>query len=113
MNVEKIKLAENESNSIVDEIPNHFPALLHAQNSKKSRKRWIRLAKWEWAKEKLVEECQELLNAKSENNINEEIGDILFSITNICRKLNKSGRILITRYKQKFKKRFKTTRGHC
>ena len=60
--------------------------------------------------EKLTEECNELIQAINNNNkqnIDEEIGDILFSIVNICRKNNKSPEELLQKSNNKFIQRFK------
>ena len=107
---EEIKTKEsNGSKHIMASIPNGFPALLHAH---KIQKKAAALG-FDWpdvsgTKEKLIEECQELLAAKTTTNINEEIGDILFTIANICRKLNKSAEDLLQKANKKFKNRFNT-----
>jgi len=105
---EEIKSKENPNQSIIDGIPKHLPALLHAH--KLQRK--VAHVGFDWPDlngpiEKLTEECEELINAISNENIDEEIGDILFTIVNICRKSNKSAETLLQNANKKFKERFK------
>lgn len=105
---EEIKAKEKPDQSIVDGIPKHLPALLHAH--KLQRK--VAQVGFDWPDingpiEKLTEECEELVNAITNDNIDEEIGDILFTIVNICRKSNKSAEDLLQNANRKFKERFK------
>lgn len=105
---EEIKAKEHPTQSVVDGIPKHLPALLYAH--KLQRK--VAHVGFDWPDlngpiEKLTEECQELINAISNENIDEEIGDILFTIVNICRKSNKSAENLLQNANKKFKERFK------
>ena len=105
---EEIKAKETPKESIVDGIPTHLPALLHAQKIQRT----VAQVGFDWPNitgpiEKLTEECQELLTAINNDHIDEEIGDILFTIVNICRKSNKSAEDLLQRANQKFKQRFK------
>ena len=106
---EEIKAKENPNQSIVDSIPNHLPALMHAQKIQRK----VAQVGFDWPDlngpiDKLIEECTELANAVGTNEINEEIGDILFTIVNICRKLNTSAEELLQGANSKFKKRFKS-----
>ena len=56
--------------------------------------------------DKLMEECNELKHATSDENIEEELGDILFSLVNICRKFNQSAEETLQKANKKFKSRF-------
>ena len=105
---EEIKSKESPDQSIVDGIPMHLPALLHAQKIQRK----VAQIGFDWPDlngpiEKLTEECQELISAVSSDHVDEEIGDILFTIVNICRKLNKSAEELLQSANKKFKTRFK------
>ncbi len=105
---EEIKSKEKPNESIVDGIPKHLPALLHAHKIQRK----VAQVGFDWPDlngpiEKLVEECQELVEAISNDHMDEEIGDILFTIVNICRKCNKNAEELLQQANQKFKDRFK------
>ena len=109
-NWEELKAQEknNASKSLMDQIPGNLPALMHAEKIQKKAAN----VGFDWpdingVKEKLAEECKELIDAKSEKNIKEEIGDILFTITNICRKHGYSAETLLQDANKKFKDRFK------
>ncbi|MEO0255126.1 MAG: nucleoside triphosphate pyrophosphohydrolase [candidate division WOR-3 bacterium] len=87
-----------------------FPALLMAE---KLSKRAGRIGfDWNNADEvfsKLKEEIEELRNAikeKSKEEIEEELGDILFVLTNIGRHLGISAEIALSKVNEKFIKRF-------
>ena len=59
--------------------------------------------------EKLEEELLEVRTAQKENDYNkieEELGDLLFSVVNLCRFLNVSGENALRKANKKFKKRF-------
>ncbi len=104
---EELKLKEQNSKDLFNSIPKHFPALLHAQKIQKK----VSYLGFDWpssegAIDKLMEECNELKDATSDENITEELGDILFSLVNICRKYNKSAEDLLQKANQKFKNRF-------
>ena len=93
---------------MIDGIPNQLPALMHAQKLQKK----VASIGFDWpsidgALEKLKEECQELIQAPNTDNMKEEIEDILFSIVNICRKLDTSAERLLQHANKKFKTRFK------
>ena len=109
-NWEQLKAQErnNQSKSLMDLIPSNLPALMHAEKIQKKAAN----VGFDWpdingVKEKLIEECRELAQATSEKNIKEEIGDILFTITNICRKHGYSAETLLQEANKKFKSRFK------
>ena len=106
---EEIKAKEKPNHSVISDIPNHFPALLHAQKIQKK----VAQVGFDWPDldgpiDKLTEECQELIAAISNEDVDEEIGDILFTIVNICRKLDKSAENLLQNANKKFKARFET-----
>ena len=104
---EEIKIEEHNNDDIFNSIPKHFPALLHAQKIQKK----VGYLGFDWpsidgAIDKLIEECEELKNASTNKEIDEELGDVLFSLVNVCRKLNKSAEDLLQASNKKFKHRF-------
>ncbi len=97
--------------SHLDGIPHHFPALFRAEEVQK------RAAKigfdWDNSQDivsKIEEEFQELKHAMKEEDsdrINEEIGDLLFSVVNLARFLKgPSAEELLAKTNSKFKSRF-------
>ena len=103
--------AEREKESILDDVPVHFPALLEAL------KVTTKAAKvgfdWENADQiftKLDEEVAELKNemaSSGKDGIEGEIGDLLFVIVNLARKLDVEPETALKRTNRKFRKRFK------
>ncbi|HMS39526.1 MAG TPA: nucleoside triphosphate pyrophosphohydrolase [Pyrinomonadaceae bacterium] len=100
---------EKPKDSMLDDVPFTFPALLEAQKlTKKAAK-----VKFDWEHieeifDKLVEETEELKSAiKSDDNIEEEIGDLLFVIINLARKLDVDAETALKKTNRKFRKRFK------
>ncbi len=101
--VEKVK------ESILDDVPVHFPALLEGQKlTKKAAK-----VKFDWENtnqifDKLTEETLELKEAIENNdNIEEEIGDLLFVVMNLARKLDVDAETALKKTNRKFRQRFK------
>lgn len=110
-NWEKIKKSENNSKYILDSIPNNLPALIKA---KKVQSKVARFGfDWKDVKgplEKLTEEVKEFEKAVESNKklkIEEELGDILFTIVNIGRFYNINPESALNRTIAKFIKRFK------
>jgi MazG family protein len=100
---------EKPKESILDDVPVHFPALLEGQKlTKKAAK-----AKFDWENvgqifEKLTEETDELKNAiERKENIEEEIGDLLFVVVNLARKLDVDAETALKKTNRKFRERFK------
>jgi MazG family protein len=100
---------EKPKDSILDDVPASFPALLEGQKlTKKAAK-----AKFDWENvnqifDKLTEETDELKQAiETGENIEEEIGDLLFVIVNLARKLETDAETALKRTNRKFRERFK------
>lgn len=100
---------EKSKDSILEDVPVHFPALLEGQKlTKKAAK-----AKFDWENvgqifDKLDEETGELKNAIRVNeNIEEEIGDLLFVVVNLARKLDVDAETALKKTNRKFRERFK------
>ncbi|CAN5367455.1 nucleoside triphosphate pyrophosphohydrolase [soil metagenome] len=100
---------EKPKDSILDDVPVHFPALLEGQKlTKKAAK-----VKFDWENveqifDKLTEETDELKTAiKKNTNIEEEIGDLLFVVMNLARKLDIDAETALKKTNRKFRQRFK------
>jgi MazG family protein len=102
---------EKINESILDEVPVHFPALLEALKlTKKAAK-----VGFDWENsgqifDKLDEEIAELKeaisNGESENSA-EEIGDLLFVVMNLARHLDVEPETALKKTNRKFRQRFK------
>ncbi len=108
-NWEQIKKDEGKL-SVLAGVPEHLPALLKARRVQEKAKR----VGFDWdsidgAFEKILEEVKELKDAAAEMNkkkIEDEFGDILFSIVNISRFLGIDAESSLRKTINKFKKRF-------
>jgi len=99
--------------SILDGVPRHLPALLRAQRIGEKAAR----VGFEWRhidqiKDKVMEEVREFIEssrdtAKTEEDVKEEFGDILFALTQLARRLNVDSEILLQKATDKFVRRFK------
>ena len=108
---------KDESNtSLLDDLPKHFPALSLAQ---KMQKRVGRHG-FDWPEvsgviDKLEEEIAELKQAIANNdqqNIEEEIGDLLFSCVNLSRHLKVDAEAALRKSARKFEARFRKLEDH-
>ena len=101
---------EKEKNSILDDVPIHFPALLEGQKlTKKAAKVGFDWENAEQIFDKLNEEVDELKKEISERNadkIEEEIGDLLFVVVNLARKFDVDAETALKRTNRKFRQRF-------
>jgi MazG family protein len=101
---------EKEKNSILDEVTAHFPALLEGLKlTKKAAKVGFDWENIEQVFEKLDEELFELksaIKARETDHITEELGDLLFVIVNLARKLDVEPETALKRTNRKFRKRF-------
>ena len=102
---------EKTEDSILDDVPKSFPALIEANKvTKKAAKVGF---DWENAGQifdKLDEEVSELKSAINEENkkeMQEEIGDLLFVVVNLARKLGVEPENALKKTNRKFRKRFK------
>ena len=112
-NWEEIKKQE-KSGSPLNSIPKHFPALMQAE---KIQKKVARIG-FDWPNvngtiEKLEEEIhevkQELLAPNTDREkLEEEVGDMLFALVNILRKMKLNPEEALSKANQKFIKRFNT-----
>jgi len=100
------------NNSILDGIPKNFPALQRA--SKLQRKAASIGFDWESLNgviskfDEEIVEFKDALTKNNNNNIEEELGDLLFTMVNICRfRDGKSAEELLKNSSNKFEKRFR------
>lgn len=100
---------EKVGESILDDVPAAFPALLEGQKlTKKAAK-----VKFDWEHvgqifDKLTEETDELKSAiETGENIEEELGDLLFVVLNLARKLDVDAETALKKTNRKFRQRFK------
>ena len=100
---------EKPKDSILEDVPVHFPALLEGQKlTKKAAK-----VKFDWENveqifDKLNEETGELKEAIADHsNVEEEIGDLLFVVVNLARKLDVDAETALKKTNRKFRERFK------
>ena len=113
-NWEKIKRSEKgkkEHDSILSDIPESLPALIKAKKVQSKVERFG--FKWDSIKypiKKLKEELNEFIcnikNKRSQSEIEEEFGDIIFTLVNIGRFYNISPEAALNKTINKFKKRF-------
>lgn len=108
---QKIKKKEGKESSILGNIPKSMPAL---QRAFRLGERAGRVGfDWEKAEdvfEKIEEEIKEIkmsLKTSSEEKLKEEIGDLLFSVANLSRKLNINPEEALKIALNKFENRFK------
>jgi tetrapyrrole methylase family protein/MazG family protein/ATP diphosphatase len=102
--------SEKSKDSILAEVPVHFPALLEAQKvTKKAAKVGFDWPSADQVFDKIAEEIGELrtaIAAQTSENIEEEVGDLLFAVVNLARKLNVDSETALNKTNRKFRKRF-------
>jgi XTP/dITP diphosphohydrolase len=108
-NWERIKLTEGRT-SVVDGVPKEMPALLRAMRIQEKASK----VGFDWKKKrdvwkKVEEEIQELAGAERAKNgdrIDEEYGDVLFSLVNYARFIGVNPEFALKRSTDKFIRRF-------
>ncbi len=103
------KTDETVKDSILEDVPLAFPALIEANKlTRKAAKVGFDWENTEQIFEKLREETKELKKAMSaDENIEEEIGDLLFVVVNLARKLDVEPETALKKTNRKFRRRFK------
>ncbi|HLD44391.1 MAG TPA: nucleoside triphosphate pyrophosphohydrolase [bacterium] len=104
------KINKGKQPSVFDGIPKHLPALF--ENYKISRR--VARMGFDWKKpedvfEKVLEELGETRRAvkkKNKTHIEEELGDLLFTVANLCRAYNVNPELTLRQANKKFMKRF-------
>ncbi len=112
-NWDEIKKQEKKSNSIADEllaVPKALPANIRAEKiQKRAAKCGMDFEGYEQVLEKVYEELEELKNSietGDKSNIQEEFGDVMFSIINLSRFLQLNAEYSLTNATNKFINRF-------
>lgn len=111
---EDVKKQEKKKHavSVMDGIPRHFPALLRATKVQKKAAKYG----FDWNSEeqiirKIEEELDELKKAHNDRDaraVDEEIGDLLFAVVNLCRfRKSVSAEELLASAVKKFQNRFR------
>lgn len=102
--------SENSDPSTLDSVPKNIPALLEAyQMTRRAAQVGFDWERVEGVFEKLEEETLELRTALASSNwkaVEEELGDILFSVVNLSRFLGLDPEVTLKHSNLKFKKRF-------
>jgi tetrapyrrole methylase family protein/MazG family protein len=101
----------------MDDIPGNYPALLKSLKVQECAAK----AGFDWdskdgALEKVLEEIGEFAKAKKENNKKEmekEIGDLLFSLVNVCRFMDMEPETALQETNARFVKRFRYVEKRC
>jgi tetrapyrrole methylase family protein / MazG family protein len=101
---------ETPRESILDEVPVHFPALLEGLKlTKKAAKVGFDWENVDQIFEKIDEELRELREAIGSGRneaIAEEVGDLLFAVQNLARRLDVEPETALKETNRKFRKRF-------
>ena len=109
-NWEQLKLKENSTKTLLSGVPNGLPAMVKAYRMQQKAKQ----VGFEWenmdqVKQKLEEELGELKIAieveKEQSRIEDEFGDVLFSLVNYARYLNVDPESALEKVNKKFKSR--------
>jgi len=102
---------EKVRESILEEVPIHFPGLLEGLKlTTKAAKVGFDWRNTDEIFEKLDEEVLELraaLDGRDQGEVEEEIGDLLFVIVNLARRMDVEPETAIKRTNRKFRRRFK------
>lgn len=112
-NWEEIKKSERKKkghNSILADVPTSLPALTRAQKlQKRAASHGFDWPSVDGVLNKLDEESNELKAALSQGdqeNIDEELGDLMFTLVNLCRHLNVDAETSLRKATRKFEQRF-------
>lgn len=121
-NIKAGERAKKKSNtdappSVLDDVPRALPALTRAN---KLAKRAARVG-FDWpnaqgALDKVREETKEVaseIEAQNQQQIEEEIGDLLFAMASLARKLNVDPEVALSNANQKFIRRFQHIEKRC
>jgi len=118
LNWERIKQEEKKDHrkSAIDGIPRNMPALIIAQRmQEKAASVGFDWSEVEPAIEKLKEEIDEFeveYKLSDREEMEKELGDMIFSIVNISRKLNMDSETALKKTIRKFENRFKYVEEH-
>jgi nucleoside triphosphate diphosphatase len=106
-NWDAIKRAEKPASSVLDGIPKTFPSLLEAAKlGSRAQKAGFDWPDTEGIFAKLEEETEELRGAISPEDVVSEVGDMLFTMVNLARRLNVDPELALRQSNAKFRRRF-------
>ena len=109
-NWEHIKMKEGKKNSILDGVPKDLPALIKAYRVQNKAGRvgfdWDNIADVVAKISEELGEFKESLETNDRDRIEDELGDLLFSIVNLARKIEISPEDALRRTIRKFTARF-------
>ncbi|HWP69262.1 MAG TPA: nucleoside triphosphate pyrophosphohydrolase [Rectinemataceae bacterium] len=109
--IKEQKEGRRKKDSLLDEVPRHLPPLERAYKLQKKASKvgfdWTEGdAVWDKVEEEL-REARTAMKAQSPEELEEEIGDLIFSITNLSRFLGIDPAIALQRTNEKFSHRFR------
>lgn len=109
---ERRQKGEAAPTSVLDGISSGLPALMYAEKvAKKAAKvgfDWSEPAPvFEKIREELTETEEALLHGETPERIEEELGDLLFAVANLARKVGVDGEVALRRATGKFSRRFR------
>ena len=109
---ETIKQKDN-SQSIFDDINSKLPSITRAfKTQRKAKKLNLSYANYDEALEDLLSEVKELEEAEQLEDRKREIGDVIFSIINVCRYLEADPEIQLNKSTQRFIERAQYVEKH-
>ena len=114
VNWEKLKNEERkaENKSVLAGVPQSLPALLKAARLTEKAARvgfdWRRTEDVFSKIEEEIGELREAISSGDEANVHDEVGDLLFTIANIARKLNVNAEEALQSTNRKFRRRFES-----
>ncbi|MGE3062891.1 MAG: nucleoside triphosphate pyrophosphohydrolase [bacterium] len=104
----EIKKLEKKHKSVMDEVPKYLPALI--LSSKIQRRASTKRFEWEdigGVFEKIDEEVNEIKQARNKKEREDEVGDLLFTVSHLANRLGVDGEMALKGATLKFAKRFK------
>lgn len=113
LNWEKIKLEEKKHSrqSVIEGVPKNLPALIQAQRiQEKAASVGFDWPSYEPVFDKINEEIDEVkaeIQSENMSKLEDEIGDLLFAVVNLSRKLKIDSESALRKSTEKFKDRFK------
>lgn len=110
----KAKEREGKKTSALAGVPKHMPALAYSEEVQ----RRVAVMGFDWKDingviEKLVEEMEELKNAKDDNEKAVEFGDLLFTLVNIARRMGIGSEAALREANERFYRRFSYMEDLC
>ncbi|HWW61845.1 MAG TPA: MazG family protein, partial [Thermoanaerobaculia bacterium] len=114
VNWEKLKSAERkaENKSVLSGVPQALPALLKASRLTEKASRvgfdWRRTEDVFGKLDEEMAELREAVDSGDASQVHDEIGDLLFTIANIARKMNVNAEEALQSTNRKFQRRFES-----